>query len=265
MGRPAFFDRLSSQEQYFQDTTSNTSTPLHAEVVASALAHLASNLAPIDEPELFVYLGRLTSGLVVRIRSSRGDIRKAGNAPQDENAGECSRSKDLVKTLSYLLASARPIDRWREGIVEPNITEHVQARLSVEIIETAVALGDVMAAIAEPNGPPSAVKQAMPKAEFLNSVDGDLVVTIIKKPLLDIIQNGVQTQPDYQSMQRWIYPQINIAGLGPPGFMGTTWAGSKGIQANPDASSRVVADSSGPCVASKSSEIHSERLAGLSL
>ncbi|CAE7185706.1 unnamed protein product, partial [Symbiodinium microadriaticum] len=76
------------QEQYFQDTTSNTSTPLHAEVVASALAHLASNLAPIDEPELFVYLGRLTSGLVVRIRSSRGDIRKAGNAPQDENAWE---------------------------------------------------------------------------------------------------------------------------------------------------------------------------------
>lgn len=144
-------DARRLQEQYWQDSTSNLSTPLHMEVVAGALAHLSANLAPIGEPELFVYLGTLTSGLVERVRGSRGDIRKAGNAPQD-----------LVKTLSFLLASMRPIDRPREdGDIRVNVSEHVQARLSAEIIRTAVALGDVMAAIADPGGPPTAIKQEM--------------------------------------------------------------------------------------------------------
>eukprot|EP00913_Durusdinium_trenchii_P017315 g16283.t1 len=209
------------QEQYWKDTTSNLSTPLHMEVVAGALAHLSANLAPIGDPELFVFLGTLTSGLVERVRGARGDIRKAGNAPQD-----------LVKTLSYLLASTRPIDKPREGVLSLNISENVQARLSSEIIRTAVALGDVMAAIADPGGPPTAIKQAMPKGEFMNVVDGDLVVTIIKKKLIDIIEDGVQTQPDYQSMLRWIYPQINIAGLGPPGADGIAWAGDADILFN---------------------------------
>jgi len=215
-------DTRRLQEQYWQDTTSNLSTPLHMEVVAGALAHLSANLAPIGEPELFVFLGTLTSGLVERVRGSRGDIRKAGNAPQD-----------LVKTLSFLLASIRPIDKPREGVLRPNITEHVQARLSAEIIRTAVALGDVMAAIADPGGPPTAIKQAMPQGDaYMNSVDGDLVVTIIKKKLIDIIVDGVQTQPDYQSMQRWIYPQITIDGLGPPGNDGASWAGDATVLFN---------------------------------
>lgn len=214
-------DTRRLQEQYWKDTTSNLSTPLHMEVVAGALAHLSANLAPIGDPELFVFLGTLTSGLVERVRGARGDIRKAGNAPQD-----------LVKTLSYLLASTRPIDKPREGVLSLNISENVQARLSSEIIRTAVALGDVMAAIADPGGPPTAIKQAMPKGEFMNVVDGDLVVTIIKKKLIDIIEDGVQTQPDYQSMLRWIYPQINIAGLGPPGADGIAWAGDADILFN---------------------------------
>lgn len=40
---------------------------LGAQVVAGALAHLAANLAPIGEPELFVFLGTLTSGAFGRI------------------------------------------------------------------------------------------------------------------------------------------------------------------------------------------------------
>eukprot|EP00438_Fugacium_kawagutii_P029763 Skav201405 [mRNA] locus=scaffold2219:58430:59844:- [translate_table: standard] len=62
--------------------------------------------------------------------------------------------------------------------------------------------------------------------------DGDLVVTIIKRKLIDLIVDGVQTQPDYQSMQRWIYPQITIEGLGPPGNDGTSWAGGAPILFN---------------------------------
>jgi len=127
----------------------------------------------------------------------------------------------------------RPIDRPREdGDIRVNVSEHVQARLSAEIIRTAVALGDVMAAIADPGGPPTAIKQEMPKGQFMNHVDGDLVVTIIKKKLIDIIVDGVQTQPDYQSMLRWIYPQIDIEGLGPPGSDGVDWAGDADILFN---------------------------------
>ena len=48
LGRPAFFDRLSSQEQYFQDTTSNTSTPLHAEASTAIASSWCQQSRPAE-------------------------------------------------------------------------------------------------------------------------------------------------------------------------------------------------------------------------
>eukprot|EP00931_Biecheleriopsis_adriatica_P049453 TRINITY_DN28608_c0_g2_i1.p1 TRINITY_DN28608_c0_g2~~TRINITY_DN28608_c0_g2_i1.p1 ORF type:complete len:4151 (-),score=822.11 TRINITY_DN28608_c0_g2_i1:49-11319(-) len=201
----------------------NASTPSHVEAVSQAFAHLAKNIPPVNEPELGVYLGRNTAGLLEKIREARGDIRKSGNAPMD-----------LVKTMAYLLAAAKPIEKPRDGILELNVTQQVQTQLSKEIIRSAVVMGDVMAAIADIDGEPMSIKVEMPKGKFLGNADGDFIVTIIKKSLTEIIMNGVATQPDFQSMQRWIYPKMDIAGLGAPGFMGASWAGEEGIQADPN-------------------------------
>ncbi|CAE8621322.1 unnamed protein product [Polarella glacialis] len=201
-----------------QDTNaslSNVTTPSHVEALSSAFSILASNIAPVLEPSLFVELGRLTADMLQRIRDARGDIRKAGNSPTE-----------LMTTISYLLAQTQPINKPREGVIVYNATEDVQARLSVEIVRATMLLGDVLGAITPVTAPPAQIRVAMPVGDYLNyKGGGDFVLTVASKTLNSIISEGVSTDPDYQSMERWMFPRIGITGLGAPGFMAQNWAG----------------------------------------
>eukprot|EP00930_Biecheleria_cincta_P043965 TRINITY_DN30166_c0_g2_i1.p1 TRINITY_DN30166_c0_g2~~TRINITY_DN30166_c0_g2_i1.p1 ORF type:complete len:4212 (-),score=769.14 TRINITY_DN30166_c0_g2_i1:57-12692(-) len=210
-------------EAYFgaEDGAGSNGTQSHVEAISGALAHLASNLAPLGEDELAVTLATLTANLLERIRSARGDIRNCGTAPAK-----------VMKTMAYLLAMVRPIDKFRDGTLQINISMEVQARLSEEIVRGTGAMSDVLSTMAEHAGPPVSIKVAMPQQPFLNPVGGDFIVTIIKRMQFEVQSNGVKTRPDYQSMQRWVYPEMNIEPLGPSGFRGREWAGGE-PQVNP--------------------------------
>jgi len=198
-------------------------TPNHVQAIAAAFVHLAENLAPIGETMLFVRLGQLVAGILERVRAARGDIRKAGDAPYN-----------LVKTTAYLLATMEAIEKPREGILKTNVSELAQAQLSAAVVRSTGAMGDVLATTADVDGPDATINVEMPKAKYLSTVGGHLSVTIIKKSLTQMIENGVETTPDYQSMQRWVYPQMDIAGLGAPGFYGALWAGESGADVSAD-------------------------------